>query len=299
MARREAAATARWGERFRRLRGPIWRSAAVHSRVGDRRSWRGKAGGGTLESRGPVRPQRSQGTADSRQHRSHRHLAGRRLRCRRQEHSRPDLCPKSWMAVEARVPTLCRWPRSIELAANLDWQVDAVGSALILAGIDPLPTITPVLCFIDGDWPFIDRPDEFDGVRIESERSIGRLVTRKAELDASRIEEIARTIAGALPPKVASSGHDDWKARRSGFRRPIDRLRGGYRRAGRRSLRPGILNRDDTDDILILVVLVHDDHPAPGTQQVSVTGPAATEGRAEQWEVCERSDRSPQIDRSS
>ena len=92
-----------------------------------------------------------------------------------------------------------------ELASKLDWQVDAVGSALQSAGIDPMPSITPVLCFIDGDWP-MHGADEFEGVRLESERSIRRLVTRTGELDASRIEEIARTIASALPAKVASSG---------------------------------------------------------------------------------------------
>ena len=38
-----------------------------------------------------------------------------------------------------------------KLARAMTWQVDAVRAALVAAGIDPLPPITPVLCFIDGD----------------------------------------------------------------------------------------------------------------------------------------------------
>jgi hypothetical protein len=41
------------------------------------------------------------------------------------------------------------------LADNMGWQLAAVEKALQAAGIEPLPPILPVLCFIDGDWPLI------------------------------------------------------------------------------------------------------------------------------------------------
>jgi hypothetical protein len=41
-----------------------------------------------------------------------------------------------------------------KLARNMGRQVDAVRATLEAAGIDPLPPITPVLCFVDGRWPW-------------------------------------------------------------------------------------------------------------------------------------------------
>ena len=49
------------------------------------------------------------------------------------------------------------------LADKMGWQVTAVEKALVEAGLDPLPPITPVLCFVDGDWPLIAPPDVFRG----------------------------------------------------------------------------------------------------------------------------------------
>ena len=49
------------------------------------------------------------------------------------------------------------------LADKMGWQVTAVEKALLQAGLDPLPPITPVLCFVDGDWPLIAPPDVFRG----------------------------------------------------------------------------------------------------------------------------------------
>jgi hypothetical protein len=85
------------------------------------------------------------------------------------------------------------------LVENMAWQVDAVRSALGAAGLDPLPPITPVLCFIDGDWPLFGGPDAFNGVRLEGPRSIKTLVTASAILEADVIELFARILAAALP----------------------------------------------------------------------------------------------------
>ena len=51
------------------------------------------------------------------------------------------------------------------LAENLSWQVDAVLKALSDAHVDPRPQVTPVLCFIDSEWPRFGRPTSFMGVR--------------------------------------------------------------------------------------------------------------------------------------
>ena len=88
-----------------------------------------------------------------------------------------------------------------KLARDMSWQVEAVRSALEAAGVDPLPPITPVLCFVDGRWPFLRPPEEYAGVRLESERSIRDLFTASEVLDEAGIERVTRTLAQALPPK--------------------------------------------------------------------------------------------------
>ena len=50
--------------------------------------------------------------------------------------------------------------------------VAAAEAALLAAGVDPFPPITPVLCFVDGDWPLFAPPDVFRGVRLEGPRSL-------------------------------------------------------------------------------------------------------------------------------
>ena len=49
------------------------------------------------------------------------------------------------------------------LAGGLGWQVDAVTRVLVDAAVDPLPSVVPVLCFVDSDWPRFRPPDEFRG----------------------------------------------------------------------------------------------------------------------------------------
>lgn len=86
------------------------------------------------------------------------------------------------------------------LADNMGWQVAAVESALETAGVEPMPPITPVLCFIDGDWPLISPTDVFRGVRLEGPRSLRRRLAGDA-LDAVSIARLARNLAVALPAK--------------------------------------------------------------------------------------------------
>lgn len=88
-----------------------------------------------------------------------------------------------------------------DLATGLAWQIEAVTAALTSAGVDPLPPITPVLCFIDGEWPLFAAPDEYAGVRLEGTGSIRKLVAAPATLDTSSIDSLARLLASALPAK--------------------------------------------------------------------------------------------------
>jgi hypothetical protein len=88
-----------------------------------------------------------------------------------------------------------------KLAEGMGWQVEAVQQALLDAGEDQLPPVVPVLCFVNGDWPFFRAPEEFDGVRLESELSIKNLVTRSDELPAVEIDRLTAILATALPSK--------------------------------------------------------------------------------------------------
>lgn len=86
------------------------------------------------------------------------------------------------------------------LADKLGWQLAAVEKALQAAGVEPLPPITPVLCFVDGDWPLIAPPDVFRGVRLESARSLRRRLVGEV-LDEAAIAQLVRVLAAALPPR--------------------------------------------------------------------------------------------------
>lgn len=85
------------------------------------------------------------------------------------------------------------------MADGMIWQVDAVMAAL--EGAEPMPPVTPVLCFLAADWPVFGAPDEFHGVRLEGPRSIKRLVTSEAVLDEAQIRELTAVLAAALPGK--------------------------------------------------------------------------------------------------
>jgi hypothetical protein len=88
-----------------------------------------------------------------------------------------------------------------QLPRNMAWQVKTVEAALSAARVYPMPSFTPVLCFVDGEWPLIWPPDQFEGVRLESQRSIRRLLVQPVELDAAAIERLTAILAEALPSR--------------------------------------------------------------------------------------------------
>ncbi len=89
-----------------------------------------------------------------------------------------------------------------KLADDMGWQVQAVDRALRVIPVEPSPPITPVLGFVDGDWPVLRPPSSFRGVRLESERSIRKLVTSGQVLEQAEVERLTRLLAEAFPPKV-------------------------------------------------------------------------------------------------
>jgi nuclease-like protein len=88
------------------------------------------------------------------------------------------------------------------LAANMEWQVAAVRAALLSANVElAVAPVTPVLCFVDGEWPTLRPPESYQGVRLEGKRSIKKLVGGRQVVDKQQIERISRSLALAFPAK--------------------------------------------------------------------------------------------------
>lgn len=88
-----------------------------------------------------------------------------------------------------------------KLAENTTWQVEAVERAVRSAPADPMPPVTPVLCFVGGEWPLVRPPDSYRGVRLEGTKSLRKLVTRSRVFDDDRIQGLASLLSTAFPPK--------------------------------------------------------------------------------------------------
>lgn len=87
------------------------------------------------------------------------------------------------------------------LTENMGWQLKAVSKALMDVGIDPLPPVTAALCFVDGTFPILGRPKSFEGVRIESDRSIVKVLAQPVLLPEAEVQRLAGVLSDALPPK--------------------------------------------------------------------------------------------------
>lgn len=88
-----------------------------------------------------------------------------------------------------------------KLADNMGWQVATVERVLGSAGLEVMPPITPVLCFVDGEWPWFRPPESYHGVRLEGTRSIRDLITATQVLDGAAIERLTRILAAGFPAK--------------------------------------------------------------------------------------------------
>jgi hypothetical protein len=85
------------------------------------------------------------------------------------------------------------------LADNMAWQVKAVET--LLASVEVMMPVTPVLCFIDVEWPILFGPDAFRGVRLVDRAALRKLITRTPALDAAAIDKLARILASGFPAK--------------------------------------------------------------------------------------------------
>ncbi len=87
------------------------------------------------------------------------------------------------------------------LAENMGSQVESVRRVLESADLEVMPPITPVLCFVDGEWPLLWPPESYRGVRLEGKRSIKKLITRDRVLDVEAIDRLARILAVGFPAR--------------------------------------------------------------------------------------------------
>jgi Nuclease-related domain len=86
-----------------------------------------------------------------------------------------------------------------KLADNMGWQVTAVEA--MLASVEVILSVTPVLCFIGVDWPWFRPPDSFRDVRLEDQNSLRKLITATPALDPYAVDKLARILATGFPAK--------------------------------------------------------------------------------------------------
>jgi hypothetical protein len=93
-----------------------------------------------------------------------------------------------------------RWDRTRDVD-GVKTQVAVVENVLQASPVQPKPTVTPVLCFIDAEWPWFGAAKTFDGVYLESERSIKKLLVSSADFKPGDVDRLARELSIRLPAK--------------------------------------------------------------------------------------------------
>lgn len=88
------------------------------------------------------------------------------------------------------------------LADGALWQAGLVHAVLADRQLVPMPPVVPVLCFLRAEWPVFFPPDSFRGVRLESPRSIRRLVSSPTVLTEAQAQFLLALLAEAFPPKM-------------------------------------------------------------------------------------------------
>ena len=86
------------------------------------------------------------------------------------------------------------------LAADMQWQVDAVRAALTTSAEFAGVRLVPVLCFIDAEFPLFGTL-ELGDVRIRGLRGTAKLVSEAGPVDAAARDRLARHLADSLPAK--------------------------------------------------------------------------------------------------
>jgi hypothetical protein len=104
-----------------------------------------------------------------------------------------------WFSVDLRLYVARRdCTRLVGAMAN---QVAVVRNALgePLMG-ELVPTITPVLCFVDAEWSLFARPFKINGVWVEWAKSLGDRLQTPGPLAPEHVRRLARKVADSLPP---------------------------------------------------------------------------------------------------
>lgn len=88
-----------------------------------------------------------------------------------------------------------------KVVRQMAWQIEAVRAALDSSGHADIP-LQGVLCFVDSEWPLLfARPIRLHGVTILWPKALQDLVRSGDALDATGVDDVARALAAAFPPK--------------------------------------------------------------------------------------------------
>jgi Nuclease-related domain len=82
---------------------------------------------------------------------------------------------------------------------GVQWQARLVAEALDAAALTQM-SVHGALCFADAEWPLLWPPDEFDGVLLESRRSLRRKLVRPGPVSATQAAAIHAALEAAFPP---------------------------------------------------------------------------------------------------
>jgi Nuclease-related domain len=61
--------------------------------------------------------------------------------------------------------------------------------------------LTPVLCFVEADWPLFARPFQLGGVWVDGPKSLAKRIEQPGHLEPEHVRALAKRVAAALPPK--------------------------------------------------------------------------------------------------
>jgi hypothetical protein len=84
-----------------------------------------------------------------------------------------------------------------KLADGLHWQVDAVKAVLARGSI--AAPVTPVLCFVDGEWPLFGGPRFLQDVQIDRPSTLPARFGGQAVWTREQAVDVARVLASAFP----------------------------------------------------------------------------------------------------
>jgi len=99
-----------------------------------------------------------------------------------------------WFSVDERLYVGRR--DCTKLVAKMTKQVEAVRRGL--ASSEDAAPITPVLCFVNGEWSLFARPFQLAGVWVEWPKSLRERIQRRGSLSPERVGPLARQLGASL-----------------------------------------------------------------------------------------------------